>query len=150
MYKVYTQLVEPPEVITCRTLIQILGRNIPRLDMDALSPISLLVIEHHPQAKSQSQKNTGTTKGSRGDQRREILGCILAAEDVGAYDSHEVGDRDGDTCKYDTSSLVGDVVVVPRVEENGRCGCTPEMLVSENLDEKNNGRTYQTIMNVAK
>lgn len=113
IYKVHIYLVEPSEVITSRTLIQVLRRNIPRLDMDALSPISTFVIKHHPKAKSQSQENTSATKGSGGDKCREILGCILATEDVGAYDSHEVGDRDSDASKHHTSSLVGNVVIVP-------------------------------------
>ena len=89
--------------------------------MDALPLISLLIIEHHPETESQGQQDTGTTKSSGGNQGRKILGRVLVAEDVGAYNAHEIGDGDGDTGQYDTSSLVGDVVVVPRVQQNGGC-----------------------------
>lgn len=95
--------------------------------MDTLGLIPSSIIHHHPNTKTYSQNNTSASETGSGNQGRQVFRCVLTAEDVRGHDSHQVGDGDSDTRQNDAAAFVGDVVVVPGIEEDGGCGCAPGM-----------------------
>jgi len=49
----------------------------------------------------------------------------LVAEDIAAHDAHEVRDGDADGGEHDAAVLVGNVVVVPHIKDDGGGGRAP-------------------------
>jgi hypothetical protein len=95
------------------------------MHLPPLFNISPLIIRNHPRAQYQRQDTPQPAKRRRCRKRRDILGCVLVAEDIAANDAHEVRDGDTDRGEHDTAVLVGDVVVVPHVKDDGRGGRAP-------------------------
>ena len=119
------RLEEPPELGALRALAQLLRAHIARLAHDALPRVPPLVIKDHERAEEQRQRRTGRAKRSGRDQRRDVLGRVLVAEDVRRDEAHEVREGHAERRERDAAALVRDVVVVPRAEEDGRRGRAP-------------------------
>ena len=49
----------------------------------------------------------------------------MVAEDIAAHDAHEVRDGDADGGEHDAAVLVGNVVVVPHIKDDGGGGRAP-------------------------
>lgn len=118
-------LQEPPILGHSRSILQQLRRNVLGLQLPPLLNIPPLIIRNHPRAQHQRQDTPQPAKGRRRRERRDILGCVLVAEDIAAHDAHEVRDGDADGGEHDAAVLVGDVVVVPHVEDDGGGGRAP-------------------------
>jgi hypothetical protein len=84
-----------------------------------------LIIRNHPRTQHQRQDTPQPAKGRRRRERLDILRCVLVAEDIAAHDAHEVRNGDADRGEHDAAVLVGDVVVVPHVEDDRRGGRAP-------------------------
>lgn len=116
---------EPPELGALRALAQLLRAHIARLAHDALPRVPPLVIKDHKRAQEQRQRRPDRAKRSGRNQRRNVLGRVLVAEDVRRDEAHEVREGHAERRERDAAALVRDVVVVPRAEEHGRRGRAP-------------------------
>ena len=90
-------------------------------------PIPAFVVNHHPRAQDQRQHKTRTSKRRGRRQRRDVFGRVFVEKDVGRDDAHQVGQRHAKGSEHDAAALVGDVVIVPDVEKDGRGRSTPLM-----------------------
>lgn len=111
-------LIKPAESFAGWSILEILSRDVLRFDMQSLSTIPFLVVYHHPDSETDCQYNSSTTKARSGDQRRQIFRRILSAEDIGSYNAHQVSHGDGDAGQNHTTTLVGNVVVIPGIKED--------------------------------
>lgn len=74
----------------------------------------------------------------------------MIAENVGAAYTHQVCHWDGDAGQEHSTAFVGDVVVVPCVEQDGRCGCAPFLVSTLYSEEKLKDYTYHVMIKDAK
>ena len=95
------------------------------MHLPPLLNIPPLIIRNHPRAQQQRQDTPKPAKRRRRRKRRDILGRVLVEEDIAAHDAHEVRNGDADGGEHDAAVLVGDIVVVPHVKDDGGGGRAP-------------------------
>ena len=93
--------------------------------VDALFRVPPLIVYNHVGTQQRCTQTSSRSESCSSRQRRDVLWRILWPEDVRTNDTHQVCQRHTNRGKGYTPVLVGDVVVVPCGEENGRCRCTP-------------------------
>lgn len=121
-----TPLQEPSELGGRGTLPELLGWNILRSRLLSNLPVPPEVIKDHVATqKPRNQASASAKDGSR-DQRSLVLGLLVLSEDVARDQTHEVGEGHTDGSQDDTTTFVGDVVVVPGRQEHRWRGCTPD------------------------
>lgn len=80
--------------------------------------VASLVVNDHPGAEQQGEEATAGAKSRGRDERGHVFGGILGLEDVAGDDAHEVRHGDADAGQHHALVLVGNVVVVPHVEDD--------------------------------
>ena len=102
--------------------------------VDALFRVPPLIVYNHVGTQQRCTQTSSRSESCSSRQRRDVLWRILWPEDVRTNDTHQVCQRHTNRGKGYTPVLVGDVVVVPCGEENGRCS----KVRGKSQDEKNN------------
>lgn len=118
-------LIKPSKLITSRPIPQSLGKNVNRPHPLAFLPIPSPIIHNHPPPQQKRQADPHASKSSSRRESRDVVWRILRAEDIAADDTHHVGGWDADGSEEQAAVFVGDVVVVPDVEDDAWGGGSP-------------------------
>ena len=84
-----------------------------------------MIIHNHPPTQQQRQHKPTRPKRRRRNQRRQILRRILIQKDITTHHAHEIRNRHPHGRQHDPTIFIGNVIVVPDVEDDARGGSAP-------------------------